>query len=99
MATYLCLLQIQLHFPDASDLKGKRKELTSIKAQLRQRFGAAVAEIDGHDKWQRTTLACALVGDGDVRSRADELERFVEARHPIGCAFERRVRTPADLDG
>jgi uncharacterized protein YlxP (DUF503 family) len=98
VASYVCLLEIRLHFPDAGSLKGKRKQLLSLKTQLRQRFGASVAEIDGHDKWQRATLACALVGDGEVRARADELERFVEARHPVGCAFERRVRSLADLD-
>jgi uncharacterized protein YlxP (DUF503 family) len=98
VASYVCLLEIRLHFPHASDLKGKRKQLVSLKTQLRQRFGAAVAEIDGHDKWQRATLACALVGDGEVGVRADEMERFVETRHPVGCAFERRVRSLADLD-
>ena len=69
----------------------------SLKAQLRQRFGAAVAEVDGHDTWQRATLVCALVGGSEVGGRADELERFVEARLPDGCAFERDVRSLADL--
>ena len=99
MASYVCLLEVRLHLPETGDLKGKRKQVASLKAQLRQRFGAAVAEVDGHDKWQRATLACALVGDGEVGARADELQRFVESRHPAGCAFERRVRSLADLDG
>jgi uncharacterized protein YlxP (DUF503 family) len=58
-----------------------------------------VAEIDGHDTWQRTTLLCALVGDGEVSRRAAELERFVEARCPDGCAFDRDVRSLSDIRG
>ena len=45
------------------DLKAKRKLVKSLKDQLRARFGAAVAETEGHDKWQRSVIVCALVGD------------------------------------
>ena len=50
--SFVCLLEIQLHFPDNGSLKGKRKELSSLKAQLQRRFGAAVAE---------TVLAAVMV--------------------------------------
>jgi uncharacterized protein YlxP (DUF503 family) len=99
VATYVCLIEIRLHLNDSHDLKGKRKLLHSLKAQLRQRFGASVAEVDGHDTWQRTTLVCALVGDADVRRRADDLERFVESRCPDGSAFDRDLLTLADIRG
>ena len=62
MTPYVCLIEIRLHLNDSHDLKGKRKVLHSLKAQLRQRFGASVAEVDGQDTWQRATLICALVG-------------------------------------
>jgi uncharacterized protein YlxP (DUF503 family) len=99
VSPYVCLIEVRLHLNDSHDLKGKRKTLRSLKAHLRQRFGASVAEVDGHDTWQRTTLVCALVGGGDVGRRADELERFVEARCPDGCAFQRDVLTLADIRG
>lgn len=99
VATYLCVLEVRLHLNDSHDLKGKRKLLHSLKAQLRQRFGASVAEVDGHDTWQRTTIVCALVGDADVGRRADELERFVESRCPDGSAFDRDLLTLADIRG
>ncbi len=99
MSAYLCLVEARLHFGQSQDLKGKRKQLHSLKTQLRQRFGAAVAETDGHDTWQRTTLICALVGDGGVAARADELERFVESRCPDGCSFERDLLSLEDLRG
>jgi uncharacterized protein len=94
---FVCLVEIQLHLNDSHDLKAKRKVLHSLKTQVRQRFGASVAEVDGHDTWQRSTLICALVGDREVTARADELERFVEARCPGGCRFERDLLSLADI--
>ena len=99
MTAYVCLVEVRLHLNDSHDLKGKRKVLHSLKAQVRQRFGASVAEIDGHDTWQRTTLVCALVGDAGVARRADELERFVESRCPDGSAFGRDLLSLADIRG
>jgi uncharacterized protein YlxP (DUF503 family) len=99
VAAYVCLVEVRLYLPESHDLKGKRKLLHSLKAGLRQRFGASVAEIDGHDTWQRSTLLCALVGDAEVGRRADELERFVYARCPEGCAFERDLLTLEDVRG
>jgi uncharacterized protein YlxP (DUF503 family) len=96
---YVCLVEIKLHIGDSHDLKGKRKLLHSLKATLRQRFGASVAEIDGHDTWQRSTLLVALVGDGEVSARADDLCRFVESRVPEGCGFERDLLSLADVRG
>ena len=60
--SFAALLEIHLHFPENGSLKGKRKELQSVKAQLHQRFGAAVAETDHHDLWQRSTLTASVVG-------------------------------------
>ena len=38
---FVCILEIDLHFPENGSLKGKRRELSSLKAQLQRRFGAA----------------------------------------------------------
>jgi uncharacterized protein YlxP (DUF503 family) len=96
---FVCVVEVNLHFGDVQDLKGKRKLVKSLKAQLRQRFGAAVAETEGHDSWQRTTLLCALVGDSEVGGRADALCRFVDSRHPDGASFARNVLTLEDIRG
>ncbi len=88
---FVCLLRIHLHFPDNGSLKGKRKELNSLKAQLQRRFGAAVSETDHHDLWQRATLSAALVGRdaGTVAEAATKLERYVESQFPQGVRLER----------
>jgi uncharacterized protein YlxP (DUF503 family) len=94
---FICLIEARLHFGESHDLKGKRKELKSLKEQLRRRFGAAVAETEGHDTWQRTTLLVALVGDGTVADRADEVQRFIESRCPDGAIFDRTLRSLEDI--
>ena len=93
------LIEIRLHFGEVQDLKGKRKLVKSLKDSIRRRFGASVAEIDGHDKWQRSTLLCALVGDGGVSDRADGLIRYVESRCPDGCAVQRDLVSLGDIRG
>ena len=97
MNAFVELIEIRLHFAEVEDLKGKRKLVKSLKDSIRQRFGASVAEIDGHDKWQRSTLVCALVGDGEVSDRADGVVRFVESRCPEGCSVERDLLSLRDI--
>lgn len=99
MSAFVCIVEAHLHFGEVHDLKGKRKLLKSLKDQLRRRFGASVAETEGHDKWQRATLVCALVGDSAVGDRADALERLIESRCPDGCSFERDLLSLEDIRG
>ena len=96
---YLCLLEIHLHFPTNGSLKGKRKELSSLKAQLRRRFGASVAETDHHDLWQRSTLTAALVGGaaGPLRDAAASVERYVLGIFPEGARVEIQMVSREDL--
>ncbi len=91
--SFVAVLEIHLHFPDNGSLKGKRKELQSVKAQLHQRFGAAVAETDHHDLWQRSTLTASLVGRtvADVQKCADRIERWLDGQFPQGVRVERAV--------
>ena len=99
MAAYVCVIEIAIDLRDAQDLKEKRKVVSSLKAQVRQRFVASVAEIDAHDDRRRAVLLCSLVGGAEVRERADELERFVEARCPDRCTFRRDLLTLDDIRG
>jgi uncharacterized protein YlxP (DUF503 family) len=98
---FVAVLVIDLHFPDAGSLKSKRKELSSIKTQLRGRLGVAVSETGYQDLWQRATLTAALTG-GSLRrlaAAADEVERWVLARCPEGASVERLVASVEDLRG
>jgi uncharacterized protein YlxP (DUF503 family) len=97
--SFVCLLEINLHFPENGSLKGKRRELSSLKAHLQRRFGAAVAETDHHDLWQRATLTAALVGRdaGLLRERGAGLTRYVESMFPDGATVESHVMSIEDL--
>jgi hypothetical protein len=57
---FVAILTVELHFPEAGSLKGKRKHVLSAKAQLQNRFGASVAEVAHHELWQRCALTAAF---------------------------------------
>ena len=98
---FVAVLEIELHFPDAESLKAKRKDLSSIKAQLRRRLGVSVAETGHHDIWQRATLTAALAGGSQsrVEAAADEVQRWLLARWPEGVRTERFIVSVEDLRG
>jgi uncharacterized protein len=98
---YVALLLVHLHFPDAGSLKAKRKDLSSVKAQLRGRMGVAVSEVGHQDLWQRATLAAALTGGsmGSLERAADRVESFLLERFPESCRVERTIASFGDVSG
>jgi uncharacterized protein len=96
---FVCLLEIELHFPENGSLKGKRRELSSLKAQLQRRFGAAVAETAHHDLWQRAGLTAAIVGRdaAPLKDRAADVERYVWGMFPDGATVESQLISTEDL--
>ena len=97
---FLAALTIHLHLADNNSLKGKRKELLSVRAALTRRFGASVAEVDSQDLWQRATLAAGLVSASaaDLDHAIDDIERYLFARFPEGARVERRLVSFNDID-
>ena len=96
---FVALLVIDLHFPEAESLKTKRRELSSIKAQLHGRLGAAVAEVDHQDLWQRARLTAALTSGSmhTLSAAADSVERWLQERCPAGVGIERLMVSVNDL--
>jgi uncharacterized protein len=95
---YVGILCVELHFPENGSLKGKRKFLNSARAQLRERFGAAVAEVDHHELWQRAglTVACAARGHRDLHELLDAIERYLGAQEFELVRAEREVVVPGE---
>ena len=93
MSAFAGLVLIHLHFPDAGSLKGKRKELSSLKAQLQTRLHVTACEVEHQDLWQRSTLAASVVGGSEtaVRESIDRIDRFVAERCPQGHRMEATV--------
>jgi uncharacterized protein YlxP (DUF503 family) len=97
---FVVLMRVHLHFPDAGSLKGKRAELNRVKAHLRERCGASVAEVAHQDTWQRSTLAVALAAGspGRCNDAADAVSRLLDARFPQGVRVERQLASWNDLE-
>jgi hypothetical protein len=90
---YVGILTVELHFPEAGSLKGKRKFIKSAKAQLQNRFGAAVAEVDHHELWQRSrlTVACVAREHGEAAQLLEEAVRYLNGQAYELVRAEREV--------
>jgi uncharacterized protein len=93
MSGYVGILAVELHFPEAGSLKGKRRYVKSAKAQLQHRFGASVAEVDHHELWQRARLvvACVARGHRELGELLDGAERWLGGQEWELIGAEREV--------
>ena len=59
-------------------------------------MGAAVAEVDHHDVWQRSRITLSVVGreHSEVERMLDEAERFLGGREWDCALVERRLVDP-----
>ena len=73
-AGFVGILTVDLHLPEASSLKEKRRQVRRVTSGLARHCGASVAEVDHHDLWQRCRISLAVVAReaGEV---ADQLDR------------------------
>ena len=94
-AGWVGILSCELHFPASHSLKEKRHFLRSAKQRL-QNMGAAVAEVDHHDVWQRSRLTVALVAreHGELERLLDEAERYLASQEWELGQVERQVVDP-----
>ena len=95
---YVGILTVDLHFPEAGSLKGKRKYVKSTKAQLQNRFGAAVAEVDHHELWQRArlTVACVAREHRELDALLDDALRYLNGQEYEVGSTGREVVVPGD---
>jgi len=95
---FVGILTFELHFPEAHSLKDKRMHLRSAKAQLQNRVGASVAEVDHHDVWQRArlTVACVAREAREAERLLDEAERWLIGQDWELALVERLLVDPED---
>lgn len=98
---FVVVLKIELFFPQSGSLKSKRAALRPIKAALHQRLHLAVSEVDGHDTWQRATLAASLVAGSASAAQdgADRVVRWLDANVEPPPRVDRIVASWRDLGG
>lgn len=60
------VLTLEVFVEDSHSLKDKRHVVKSLKDRLRDRFNVSVAEIDGLESWQQSTVGVATVANDRV---------------------------------
>ncbi|WP_053226834.1 DUF503 domain-containing protein [Solirubrobacter soli] len=97
---FVALMRVHLFFPEAGSLKGKRAELNRVKAFLRERLHASVAEVGHQDSWQRSTLAVAIAARSAsiAHDTVDTIQRALDNRFPQGVRIEYRLASWTDLE-
>ena len=85
------VLQLELHFLSPQSLKEKRVLLKSLIDRIKNKFNVAVAEIDGMDLWQSSTLAIAAVAGEKKRANQilDWVLEFVHSERSLEIARHR----------
>lgn len=77
--------KIRLRLPENMDLKGKRRVLKSIIAQVKNKFNVSIAEVEEQDTWQLATLGITCVSNSNQFTN-EMLSKVVDF---IGnCRFE-----------
>jgi len=61
MVVGVCTVELLIH--ESQSLKEKRQVLHSLKDRLRGKFNISLAEVDGHDLWQKAVLGMACVAN------------------------------------
>ncbi|NIW47201.1 MAG: DUF503 family protein [candidate division Zixibacteria bacterium] len=74
------VLVLILQIPGCASLKEKRGRLKPLLAKLHKEFNLSAAEIDDHDIWGRTVIACALVSNSSqhTQSALQKVANWVE---------------------
>lgn len=78
----MAVIRLEIHLPGSSSLKAKRAVVKPLVEGIRQRFGASVAEVGYHDKWQRAEIGVALVSGSAAQAGrvVESVERWVWSR-------------------
>lgn len=78
-------LRVELRLPGAQSLKEKRAVLRPVIEGIRKLGSYSVAEVDGHQFWQRCTLAIAIAArDGrSLEMQLDKLRRYLDSRREV----------------
>jgi uncharacterized protein YlxP (DUF503 family) len=78
---FVGVARFELRLPGCSSLKEKRSRMRGLLALIRQKFNAAVAEVDHQDQWQRATVGVSVVSETGFHARRvlHEVERHVDS--------------------
>jgi uncharacterized protein YlxP (DUF503 family) len=74
------MLRFTLRLPDSGSLKDKRQVVRSVTQRIRNKYGAAVAEVADNDRWQLASIGVSVVSNSGAHAQQmlDEIVDFVE---------------------
>ncbi len=70
------VVRIELYLSECQSLKDKRSITRSLIQRMRNKFNAAIAEVDNHEFWQKSTLGVAVIG-GSTAHADSQLQSIV----------------------
>lgn len=78
-------LELELRFSKPQSLKEKRTILKSLIMRIRNQFNVAIAEVDGMDLWQASSLVVAAVGreTKQVNEVLDRVTNFIQSLRDV----------------
>ena len=76
-------ITFRLH--DCHSLKGKRRVVKKIVAQLRNHFNASVAEVDANDVYQKAIIGFSMAGN-QGRTINSKMDKLVNMAEDLGLA-------------
>jgi len=77
---FVGIARFELRIPGCTSLKEKRSAIRGLTGLIKQKFNAAVAEVDLQDQHQRASIGVSVIADTQfhVKRVMHELERHVE---------------------
>jgi uncharacterized protein YlxP (DUF503 family) len=74
------VLIIDIMIQSSTSLKEKRIVLNSVRDKLKHKFNVSVAELDYQDKWQRSQIGIATIGNeySHVESSLQKIFRYLD---------------------
>lgn len=91
----LGILTLHLHIPGCKSLKEKRRRLKPLLTRLHREFNISVAEMDLHDVWQDTVIACGVVSNdkGQAQRMLQTVAEWVETNWPDMTVVDESIET------
>ncbi len=78
------LSRIEVHIPDATSLKDKRRVVKGLKDKIWSRFRASISEVDGHESRTVAVLGLSYVSNDRklLESIMHKIVNLIENSHP-----------------
>jgi hypothetical protein len=73
-------MRIEVHIPQSSSLKDKRRVVRPFVEGLRRVASLSVSEVDHHDAWQRAAFGVAIAAPeaAELQRLIDRVRRYVD---------------------